>query len=322
MAGLRELHLLFTYQCTFECDHCFVWGSPSQTGTMTLAQVRAIFDQGAALGGIEGVCLEGGEPSMYYPTLLEAARLAREKGWWVDVLTNAYWATSPEDALVFLRPLARQGRVRGLYISEDAYHGSSDDTSPTRIAGRAAQELGMRVTFMTVRPPAQSVTAFSPLRGEPITGGAVHFRGRAAEKLIDGLPRRPWRELDSCPHEDLAAPKRVHIDSLGFVHLCQGLALGNLWTTPLSDLMARYRPDEHPVCGPLVRGGPAELARAFRLSHADAYVDECHMCYEMRRALRSRLPELLGPDQMYGVAQGNKEQGAGNRQATGNKGGG
>jgi hypothetical protein len=52
---------------------------------------------------------------------------------------------------------------------------------------------------------------------------------------------------------------------------------------------------------PLLRGGPAALARAFRLRPADGYVDECHMCYEMRRALRNRLPDLLGPDQMYGV---------------------
>jgi hypothetical protein len=299
--SLRELHLLFTYQCTFECDHCFVWGSPSQSGTMTLAQVRDIFGQAEALGGIEGICLEGGEPSMYYPTLLETAREARARGWWVELLTNAYWATSQEDALVFLRPLASLP-VRGLYISEDAYHGTGEDTSPTRIAGRAAQELGLRVTFMSIRTPAQSVTTFSPLEGEPITGGAVHFRGRAAEKLVDGLPRRPWRELDSCPHENLAAPKRVHIDSLGYVHLCQGLALGNLWKQPLSELMAGYRPEEHPVCGPLLRGGPAALADSFRLRHADAYVDECQMCYEMRRALRRRLPLFLGPDQMYGVA--------------------
>jgi hypothetical protein len=300
MAGLRELHLLLTYQCTFECDHCFVWGSPFQTGTMTLAQVREILRQGEALGGIEGICLEGGEPSMYYPTFVEAARLARARGWWVDVVTNAYWATSREDALLFLRPLADLP-LRCLYVSEDAYHGSGEDMSPTRIAAEAARELGTPIAYITIRPAEQSVSGPHVTKGEPVTGGAVHFRGRAAEKLTVGLPRRPWRELDSCPHEDLAAPRRVHIDPPGYVHLCQGLALGNLWTQPLAEMMARYHPEEHPVCGPLLRGGPAALARSFRLPHADGYLDECHMCYEMRRALRRRMPHLLGPDQMYGV---------------------
>ena len=32
---LSGLHLLLTCQCTFECDHCFVWGSPWQSGVMT-----------------------------------------------------------------------------------------------------------------------------------------------------------------------------------------------------------------------------------------------------------------------------------------------
>ena len=29
---LTGLHLLLTYQCVLECDHCFVWGSPWQKG--------------------------------------------------------------------------------------------------------------------------------------------------------------------------------------------------------------------------------------------------------------------------------------------------
>ena len=37
---LTGLHLLLTYQCNLECDHCFVWGSPWQSGTMTLQNVR------------------------------------------------------------------------------------------------------------------------------------------------------------------------------------------------------------------------------------------------------------------------------------------
>jgi hypothetical protein len=267
---------------------------------MTLGQVRDIFDQGEALGGIEGICLEGGEPAMYYPTLLEAARLARARGWWVELLTNAYWATSHEDALLFLRPLTELP-LRCLYTSEDAYHSSPDEAGPSRVAAEAARELGVPTVCITIRPAEQSVAGPHLPKGETVTGGAVHFRGRSAEKLTGGLPRRPWRELDSCPHEDLAAPKRVHIDALGYVHLCQGLALGNLWRQPLAELLPHYEPGEHPVCSPLLRGGPAALATAFRLPHADGYVDECHMCYEMRLALRGRLPHFLGPDQMYGA---------------------
>ncbi len=39
---LEGLHILLTYQCTYECDHCFVWGSPWQTGTLTFEQIEKI----------------------------------------------------------------------------------------------------------------------------------------------------------------------------------------------------------------------------------------------------------------------------------------
>ena len=50
---LTGLHLLLTYQCTYECDHCFAWGSPSQTGTMTLDTIEHILGEAEQLGTIE-----------------------------------------------------------------------------------------------------------------------------------------------------------------------------------------------------------------------------------------------------------------------------
>ena len=301
MSGLTELHLLLTYQCTFECDHCFVWGSPSQTGTMTLAQVRSLLDQGQALGTIRAVCFEGGEPFLYYPTLLEALREVTARGWRAEVVTNAYWASSFEDALLALRLLMEAG-LAAIWVSDDAYHASTDDESPPRLAARAARELGLRTNTIAIEPPSV-LTVLSGDKGQPIVGGGVRFRGRAAVKLTDGLPRRSWEEFRTCPYEELERPSRVHIDPLGFVHICQGIVLGNARQQGLVDIMNHYDPRMHPVCGPLLGRGPAGLARAFGVKHEATYVDECHFCYDVRRRLRRRASQWLAPDQTYGVPQ-------------------
>lgn len=60
---LTGLHLLLTYQCTFECDHCFVWGSPFQNGVMTLNNVRDILRQAKETGTIESIYFEGANRS-------------------------------------------------------------------------------------------------------------------------------------------------------------------------------------------------------------------------------------------------------------------
>ena len=58
---LTSLHLMLTYLCTLECEHCFAWGSPWQSGTMTGADVDHILDQAQKLGTIESIYFEGGE---------------------------------------------------------------------------------------------------------------------------------------------------------------------------------------------------------------------------------------------------------------------
>ena len=48
-------------------------------------------------------------------------------------------------------------------------------------------------------------------------------------------------------------------------------------------------------------GGPAELVRRYDLPCQGRYCDACHLCDAARRALRTRFPDALTPDQMYGV---------------------
>jgi len=91
------------------------------------------------------------------------------------------------------------------------------------------------------------------------------------------------------------------VDPHGNVHLCQGLLMGNLWETPLAELLAGHDARRHPICGPLVRGGPAELARELGTDPGDGWVDACHLCYVARRDARSRFPEWLGPAGVYGI---------------------
>ena len=151
------------------------------------------------------------------------------------------------------------------------------------------------------RPTVETSAGDAPQqKGAPIIGGGVRFRGRAVDTLAEGLPRRPWETLSTCPHEDLRDPGRVHIDSLGYVHLCQGLSMGNMWETPLSELVEAYAPDAHPICGPLLAGGPARLAARYDVDRESGYIEECHLCYLTRLALTSAFPQYLGPPQVYG----------------------
>jgi len=297
---LSGLHFLLTYQCNLECDHCFVWGGPHQTGTMTFAIVRKILGQAKRLGTIDWVFYEGGEPFLYYPMLVRSVRLAARMGFRVGIVSNGYWATDLEDAIECLKPFA--GRVQDLSISSDRYHWSADLSRLAENACAAAAHLGIPVGVIRIAQP--EATNVQASRGQlPVGESKVMFRGRAAVSLVDRVGRRPWTEFTTCPHENLRDPGRVHVDPLGILHLCQGISMGNVLESRLADIIDAYHPDSDPIVGPILAGGPAELVRRYDLPHEDAYADACHLCYEARRTLRARFPEILTPDQMYGVTE-------------------
>ncbi|MFC1679504.1 radical SAM protein [Elusimicrobiota bacterium] len=300
-ATLTGVHFLLTYACTYECDHCFLHCSPRSKGTFTLEQLRNALSQIEDAGGVKSVYFEGGEPFLYYPLMVEGIRMARDKGFDVGVVTNAYWATAEEDARLWLKRLSEMG-ISDLSLSDDEFHSSGGSESPGKIAAAGARSLGMPAgTICIERPqPASDDTG----KGEPITKGGAKIRGRAADKLAEGLPLHPAARFNECPYEELRAPQRVHVDPLGFVHLCQGLVIGNIWKRPLKDIVGDYDPESHPIAGPLLRGGPHALAREYDLPVEEAgYVDACHICYLARKALLGRFPEQLAPGQVYGIEE-------------------
>ena len=265
--------------------------------------MRDLFSEIDRIGAIDNVYFEGGEAFLYYPLLLEGLRMAAARGLRAGIVTNAYWATSVEDAEIWLEPIRRIG-IADLSVSDDAFHGSTEANSTAKLAFTAARNMEIPCSLVCIEPPAPAtIGERSSAKGEPVTGGSVLFKGRAAEKLTAGWPRRPCRELTSCPHEDLAAPARVHVDSYGNVHLCQGLSMGNMWETPLSTLVREYRGARHSICGPLLAGGPAALAKAYGVELLDDFVDECHYCYTVRKALIDRFPKHLAPRQVYGLSE-------------------
>lgn len=295
---LSGLHLLLTYQCTLECDHCFVWGSPWQRGTLTLPVIRLILQQAEDLGTVKTIYFEGGEPFLYYATMLQGAREAAGLGFKVGIVTNSYWATSEEDALASLKPFA--GLIQNLTISSDLFHWSEPFGQTARNVQAAAAKLDIPLGVISI---AQPKTAAGPSSTGQLPEGEskVMYRGRAAEKLAARVTGQAWDIFTDCPHEDLREPGRVHLDPLGNVHLCQGISLGNFLQTSLREICERYDPENHPIVGPLLKGGPAGLVRRYDLPHAETYADACHLCYSARTALRASFPEVLAPDQVYGL---------------------
>ena len=76
-----------------------------------------------------------------------------------------------------------------------------------------------------------------------------------------------------------------------------------MWQAPLSALVQAYDAESHPICAPLIKGGPVALAKQYDVDHEKEYIDECHYCYLVRLALIDRFPTYLAPRQVYGLSE-------------------
>jgi organic radical activating enzyme len=294
---LNGLHLLLTYQCTFECDHCFVWGSPWQSGTMTLEMIRKIISQAKQSGSVEWIYFEGGEPFLFYQVMLAGIDEAIRYGFKVGIVTNSYWATSEEDARLWLLPMV--GKVQDLTISSDLFHYSEKVSQQSKYVTLIAEQLNIPLGVICIEQP--DIQALSSVGQIPQESSSIMYRGRAADKLAHKVPLQSIEKFVECPHENLKDPGRVHIDPLGNLHICQGISLGNVYTLSINEICHNFIPDKHPIIGPLLDGGPRKLVEYYKLHTLEYYADACHLCYEARKLLRNQFPDILSPDQMYGT---------------------
>jgi len=262
---LKGVHLLLTYRCDVECDHCFVWGSPNAKGTFTFKQVAEILAEARKIGSVSYVSIEGGEPFLYYPIMIKTVNRSVELGLHVEVLSNCYWATCVEDAVEWLLPIAEAKDVE-LSLSSDPYHGEKWITDEVKNAVNAAKILDMKVGIMAIKCPHIETPCPPEVDGVKVGLYELMYRGRACVKLADKAIKRHWQEFTKCPYEDFANQERVHIDPFGYVHVCQGISIGNAWRKPLSKIIEEYDPYANPILEPLIRGGPVALVEKYNFT--------------------------------------------------------
>lgn len=298
---LTQIHFLLTYTCTFKCDHCFLYSSPEATGTFTIERLRSVFDEIVKIPSLDMVYFEGGEPFLFYPILMEGLRLAKSNGLQSGIVTNAFWAETLTDARTWLAPLADMG-ITDFSISDDEFHDQGSASENVAFARQVCRELNIPCDTICIEKPQAVEASINPdEKGLPVTGGSVKFKGRAADTLTSGVLLHNPEDFDECPYEDLEAPGRVHIDSIGNVQICQGISIGNYLETPLSRIISEYDSAKHPICEPLIKGGPIRLAAKHKFHMAAGYADACHLCFATRRQLLDKYQGILEPRQVYGI---------------------
>lgn len=135
-----SLVLMVTLGCNSRCSHCCLACEPSKLNLRLTKDSMTAYIKEANRVGAHSVVFLGGEPTVMIDDLYEPMILARTLGMYVDLRTNAHWASSSKRARNVLRQLQLCGLQR-LGLSHDHYHMERVNGKHIENAIEAAKEL-------------------------------------------------------------------------------------------------------------------------------------------------------------------------------------
>ena len=311
---------LITFRCPSMCEHCAYNAGPEQVGHIDLNDAERWLTELVETPRFEWLTLHGGEPFLYMDEMKEILRMAKE----LDIpkrgaITNSYWAETPQIARETLKSLSDSGLNR-ITFSVDGFHQQYIDINNVKFGIEAAISVGIDKVWvdsyylesldsqnMYDRLTKSTLGAVKGINGVEYSMYQVDFEGRGARSLPRYAPMSSMIPSGKCvlPYwlgGDLRNPEVIEIDFEGNITLCPGLCIGNANTNSLSKILTRYTLTEHPIVRILAEEGPIglhKLAKQLGLQPDLNFVNECHLCFEMRKLLHDHYPDSLSPRICY-----------------------
>lgn len=317
---LKSLDFLLTFKCPSKCKHCSYRAGPERTGFITLEEAEKWLTDLSKTQALQAITVHGGEPFLYFGILKGILKKAKEldiKERWV--ITNGYWA---KDAKIAERKLfeLKEAGLLCITFSVDAFHQEYIPIDTVRIGIEAATKIGFEKVAVDsyilgmedLNNEYNIMTRYATSHLKDLTNVRfakfpLDLEGRASDYLVDFVEPSSKIPDSKCQFPfwlggDLKNPEGIEIDHEGNVTFCLGICIGNAKDQSLNDIIENYNYQKHPIIKIIEEEGPIgliQLAKEKVYKEDKKFINECHLCYEMRRFLQPHYPEYLAPASCY-----------------------
>jgi hypothetical protein len=299
------LSVLLDYRCNYACAHCSVGSSPTTIYPLPEDVLNKALDELPSLPSINIVTFTGGEPTLRKAVLLRAIRRCRDLGLTTRIVSNGWWARTPEKAEAFVAALIDAGLTE-LNTSFDSYH--EEYGSIERIANLAAAvwPTKLRLAIAVIEDSSGTYNAAIVRREIASRLGKTEDEVRLRMFILDDFPTPTGTAADldvsgmSNPRAGVGCLEIISTLSLhpdGTVRACCGhavfynndLILGDIRTESMQAILERARKNLgywliHTL-------GPQRILR--RLGVEDEFTNICHACNVLLSEHRDEFVEFV-----------------------------
>ena len=306
--SLRSLFILPTNYCTLNCAHCAIQDKTKPRSDLKMDIVEKLIQNAQAHHFNMIVISGGGEPMTIEETVLKRiVQASNKENLYSRIVTNAYWATSFDEACHRLRPLAENG-LKQIVVSVSESHQEYVKYEHIMNVVKAVKALNLNcylyLTALNVKTNLlQAIVRYFAKRHQslPYIRTENYFIpfGNAEENFdLSDFQLTDIANLRGvCP----SAGNNICVHPTGEVTFCamvfalniKGLHVGDVYRDTLADIMKRT--ENNRLMQWLAVHGVVALKEAVEqhtdLRFADKYVNICHLCSEM--LLNRRVREFL-----------------------------
>ncbi|WP_436845475.1 radical SAM protein [Streptomyces sioyaensis] len=200
----RVLSLLLTLRCTAECAECGTHSSPRVRTRLPEAEAARLIDEAAA-DNYNLIAFTGGEPMLYGIGLRRLIQRATDHAMPSRMVSNAFWARTPDKAARALEPLVEAG-LSELNVSTGDEHARFVPIERVLHAVRAGLDHGLLCAVMIETRAANRVNRRT-LCEHPLFQET--FSPHEQESLT--FCESPWMPLDE--HEHFTYPDGMTINA-------------------------------------------------------------------------------------------------------------
>lgn len=146
---MRKIAFGYSTRCNIKCKHCVAEGDVRTNEKMELVRAKEIITELAA-SGVRGISFTAGEPLIYLDDICELVTLCRKYEIYSRIVTNSFWAKSPERADSSVCQLKSSG-LSQVRLSYSRWHQENVPHQNIVNAARSCEKLGLDyfVSFVT-----------------------------------------------------------------------------------------------------------------------------------------------------------------------------
>ncbi len=296
MPFLRNIGFIITYKCQVECPHCVIEAGPHRKEEILLSDAINWIQQinNYRNGYIKVLSLTGGEPFYNIGKLKEISDFGDTCDLLVSVITNAFWASTKEEAVRILKELPA---IKILAISTDIYHQEYIPFERVKNALLAAKECGIQYNIAVCTQNENDINYKETLNKlyeitEPDTiYTAITFPAGRALIRLGTLKYETSEEppISACwaGSSPVVFPDGKVLACIGPVidlHSSHPLILGNLKKNSLQEILDNA--ELNPILHAIRIWGPKKLISMVKEAGLNRYLPEkyiknsaCNACY-------------------------------------------